>query len=293
MKKVLITGANGYIGGYLQNVLRERYHIVSTDIQDANIKDYFSCDLLNRSGVSGLINNVLPDVIVHCAGTKDIFGCEKDPGMAYKINVETTKNLIDSIDGSRTKFIFLSSDYVFRGDRGGYSEKDIPDPKTVYGKTKLICEKYIQDIPYYTICRTANVYGEGNKFFSFILDSLRDNKVIDVYNDSYFSPTYIGDLSDMISIVIGQDISGILHTAGRERISRYDFALKIAEYFGLNTELIKSAFKPKDSPIADDSSLDVSMAMETFGIRFMGIDEGLVKVMSKVYGKISPQSTQS
>lgn len=266
MKKVLITGAKGYIGGYLENALKERFLTMPTDIP---------CDLLLKSNVHNILNRYFPDVIVHCAGTKDLFSCEKDPQTAYRINVETTKNLADAIDGVEVKFVFLSSDYVFSGDKGMYREEDIPSPKTVYGKTKLVCEKYIQNLSNYTICRTANVYGEGNKFFSFILDSLKDGKAVDVYNDSFFSPTYIGDLAEMVSVIITKDISGLLHTAGPDRISRYDFAKRIAKYFGLDAGLIHPVHRPKDSPIANDTSLDVNISMEKLGMRFMGIDEGL------------------
>lgn len=275
MKKVLITGANGYIGSYLKNALKDQFHIVTTDMQDSVIKDYFPCDLLDKSSVAGLINKISPEVIVHCAGTKDLFGCERDPDLAYKINVDTTKNLIDSLNSEKTHFVFLSSDYVFKGDKGRYSEGDIPEPGTLYGKTKLMCEEYIQGLRNYTICRTANVYGEGSKFFSFILNSLKKNKAIEVYHDSYFSPTYIGNLSDIIGAVIRKNIRGILHTAGKERIDRYNFAVKIAKCFNHDTKLVKSASKPKNSPIADDSSLCVSMSEDKVGIKFTGIDEGL------------------
>lgn len=275
MKKVLITGANGYIGRYLENSLNADYNILTTDIQDIAKKDYFICDLTNKADVDTLLEEVVPDVIVHCAGTKDLFGCEKDREKAYKINVDTTKNIGDVIRDKRIKFIFLSSDYIFSGDKGMYKEDDKPNPGTVYGRTKLACEEYIKTLANYTICRTASVYGMGSKFFGFILDSLKDNKPLDMYDDAYFSPTYIGNLSNMIECVIKKEIIGILHTAGPEKVSRYEFALRIAKNFRLNTRLIRSVHKPKDSPIANDSSLDVNISMKKLGIRFIGINEGL------------------
>lgn len=272
MKKVLITGANGYIGGYLRKSLKDSYDVIATDVHG---EDYLLCDLVDRDSVYSLLKKILPDIIIHCAGTRDLVGCEKDPGNAHKINVETTKNIVDAIDGKNIKFIFLSSDYVFSGMRGWYREDDIPDPKTVYGKNKLECEKYIKGLQDYTICRTASVYGEGNKFFGFIFNSLKKGERIDVYNDSYFSPTYIGNLAEIINAVIEKDIHGVLHTAGRDRINRYAFAVKIAEFFNLDTSLIRPAIKPKDNPIADDSSLDVVASMDKIGIKFLGIEEGL------------------
>jgi dTDP-4-dehydrorhamnose reductase len=254
--KVLITGINGYIGSnlrkYLQNNGFEVYGVTSKESNDPKI---FQADITNAQQIFNIINGIRPDIIVHTAAISSLKTCEENKQLAMKINVEATRNLVNSVIhiNPDIKFIFLSSDYVFDGRRGSYKEDDPVNPMTFYGKTKALSEKDIKNnLKNYIICRTAAVFGRGGKFFNFIINALQQDKVIDVYEDAFFSPTYIDYLLDSLKELINIDFKGIIHITEGERISRYDFALLIAEILGKDKSLIRPIRLPENELIAKD-----------------------------------------
>jgi len=278
-KKILITGGSGYIGRNLIDNLQNKYYVYSIGRRFLNLKNYFVCDITNNDNLKKIIVQIQPDVVIHCAGISNLVFCEKHPDITWEVNFEGTKNLIKTLKsfGLEVKFIFLSSDYVFNGKTGNYKEDDIPSPITVYGKVKYEIEKLIQqEFSNYTICRTANVYGNGGgSFFNFVIDNLKCNKKIEIFEDTFFTPTQINNLIEMIDLIVTKDIRGILHTVGAERINRYNFAKKIARRFNLNDNLIIPTSRPSNSLIAYDSSLNSEKTQRLLGIKFLTIDEGL------------------
>ena len=152
-----------------------------------------------------------------------------------KVNVETTRNLIDAIlkIDQNVKFVFLSSDYVFDGQRGNYREEDDINPQTVYGKTKALSETDIKErLENFVICRTANVYGRGGNFFNFVLGALEQNRSVDVFDDAFFTPTYIDYLLDSLKALIEMDFKGIIHVGWASTFVSLRFRLKNGGNFG-------------------------------------------------------------
>lgn len=279
MDTILITGSNGYIGTYLRNYfIKKGYDTFGLDLYNNNSKNKYQCDLNNKDQLKTILNKLKPDIIIHTVGLSSLDKCERDPEHAYQINTVTTQNIIHQIkeDIPETGLIFLSTDYVFDGKKGGYKETDKTSPETVYGKTKLEAEAIIKNsIKNYAICRTANVYGHGGNFFNFVLTSLKQGVSIDVFSDTFFSPTYIGNLVEMINSIIEKKITGVFHTAGCEAINRYDFAKKIAEAYQKDIRLINSIKKPHDSLLADNVSLDISFTQKKIDVKSFDIREGL------------------
>jgi len=258
--KVLITGVNGYIGSNLRNYLQnngfEVYGITSKESNDPKI---FQAEITNAQQIFNILNKIRPEIIVHTAAISSLNMCEENKQLAIKVNVEVTRNFINSIThvNPDIKFVFFSSDYVFDGGRGSYREDDPVNPTTFYGKTKAISEEEIKNnLKNYIICRTAAVFGRGGKFFNFIVNALQQNRVINVYEDAFFSPTYIDYLLDSLKELINIDFKGIIHITEGERLSRYDFALLVAEALGKDKSLIKPIKLPENELIAKDSSLD-------------------------------------
>lgn len=236
------------------------------------------CDISDQNALNSIINRLKPGIIIHTAGLSSLEKCEKEEKTAYRINTEGTNNIINAMQNfvPQSKLIFLSTDYVFDGSRGMYKEEEIPNPVTVYGKTKLKAENSIMDnLKNHAICRTANVYGRGGNFFNYILSSLDSNTVIKVFQDAFFSPTCIDNLLEMITMIIEKDQTGLFHTAGSERINRYNFAKKIAKAFKKDENLITEAKRPADSLIAFDLSLSIEKTRQRLGIDFFDITRGL------------------
>jgi dTDP-4-dehydrorhamnose reductase len=288
MKRLLLTGARGYIGRYLEDFFSKKYQVISLDMAPSSqsggrYQNYCFCDLRDYASLNELMIREEPDIVIHCAGIKDLSACETNPEEAYRINFGGTRNLIKSIIDQSLRSIFLSTDYVFSGERGNYSENDKTEPKTVYGRTKLEAEKVIREkCSNFAICRTSSVYGKGSSFFEFILSSLDAGREVEVYDNAYFSPTCIFNLVQMIDRILEKRVIGIFHTAGSEEISRYMFAKKIARVFGKDESLVRGVHKPEQSPIARNSSLNVERTRSVLGIESWDISKGLEFLKAKM-----------
>lgn len=260
-KKILITGAEGYVGSNLKKYFSKDYSIFSLShkIGKNQKKNVFEADITDLKAVEKVIKKVTPDVLIHTAAVSNLSECEKNNDLAFAVNFSGTKNIVDTINkfNLKTKLIFFSSDYVFDGEKGNYKEEDIPNPKTVYGKSKLQAEEYIKNqLEDYIICRTANIYGRGGNFFNFIVDSLNKNKKIELFNEVFYTPTYIDYLLDCLKLLIEKDFKGLIHIAGPERVSRFEFAKELMTIFNQRQDLISPTKQPQGGLVAKDSSLN-------------------------------------
>lgn len=278
--KILITGSCGFIGSNLLEYLNNKnFNVFGIDVKDKKEKKYFNIDLTNANQTKKIIDKIKPDVIIHTVGLSSLKACDENPALAQKINVVTTKNIADTLKNKSCKLIFISSDYVFAGTKGNYKENDLKKPQTVYGKNKLEAENYIQkNLTDYTICRTANVYGNGGgNFFNFILENLEKKQKLFIYQDTFFTPTHINDLLKSFEIIIHNDLKGIYHLIGSSKESRYTFSQKIAKYFNQDKKLIIPINKPKDDPASLDCSLNNKFAAKILKYRFLSTDTALKK----------------
>ncbi|MBS7622851.1 dTDP-4-dehydrorhamnose reductase [Candidatus Bathyarchaeota archaeon] len=266
MKKVLVTGSSGLLGGKLVKVLHDEYEVVPTHNTESLFHGSIRMDIVDGDEVSRVIEESSPDIVVHAAAETNVDKCETNKDWAWSVNVLGTKNVAEACVKFGAKLIFISTDYVFDGSKGLYREDDEANPINHYGLTKLKGEElvrgYCQDS---TIVRPSVVYGWHTRklnFATWVIDSLRNRKRIPVAEDHYNSPTLADDLSEIISLMIKRKLCGVYHTAGAERASRYEFALKIAETFGLDRSLISPvrmvdvgawiALRPRDSSLCVD-----------------------------------------
>lgn len=283
--KILITGSQGYLGKNLVAYSKDlKYNVFGLDITEIKKKNYQKIDITRKKELEKTIKKIKPEVIIHLAALHNLKACQTEPKKSYAINCQSVKDIVYIIKKNKlnTKLIFLSSDYVFRGDQGHYTEADQPDPQTVYGQNKFEAEQaIIKNLKNYLIIRTAAIFGRGgNNFFNFIVDSLKYNHEIEVYNDTFFTPTYIDDLLKTIDIIIKYNHIGILHVAGNSIESRYTFAKKIAKYLGEDIQLIQPVKSPKDQIILTNSTLANSATQIKLGIKFLDTDSAL-----KIYRK--------
>ena len=283
MKKVLVTGASGLLGGKLVNLLSQDYEVTPTHNTDALHHNSMRMNIVDGDGVSRVLVEVCPDVVVHTAAETNVDKCEASKEWAWSINAEGTRNIAEACIDIGARLVYVSTDYVFDGYKGLYSEDDQANPINYYGFTKLEGEGFVRGLcEDFIIARTSVLYGWHQRklnFATWVIDSLRNQKPIPVAEDHYNSPTLADDLAEIISRMVGRNAGGVYHTAGGERVSRYEFALKIAETFGLDRSLV-SPVKMGDlkSWIAKrprDSSLCVDKLQEEIGIQPLDLTEAL------------------
>ncbi len=261
--KILVTGASGLLGKKLIDILEKNDYKTYGTYNKTKKDNFYQLDVTDKEEVNSSIKKLKPDIIIHSAAYTDVDGCEKNKKLAFKVNVEGTKNIANACTNNNCKMVYISTDYVFDGKKGFYKEKDSTNPIGYYGLTKLKGEGVVTDICNdYLICRTSVLYGLGkNNFVKWLINSLKDNKEVNIVVDQYVNPTYNLDLSEQILALIKNNKKGIFHTAGADRINRYDFSKILAKVFDFDEDLIKSC-EMKDmnwiAPRAKDTSFDVS-----------------------------------
>jgi len=242
MKKVLITGAGGQLGSSIEledfiMITTSRFHndAVESPTIDADL------DITNEYQVKTIIAENDPDIIVHLAAMTNVDGCELNPDQAYEVNVRGTVNLLNHFNG---KFVLLSTDYVFDGNEGPYSENDTVNPKNVYGKTKLEAERKVREFSAdWLILRTNVVWNIGGKykasFVDWLVEELDEGNQVRIVTDQWNNPTHTEDLGCVINELLKHDASGLYHYGSAEVLNRYDFARLIANIYNLDENLIK------------------------------------------------------
>lgn len=224
MQKVLILGAQGMLGHDLVEVFSREYDVTGLDIEDL--------DITRQGATRKTIKELSPDVVINAAGYTDVDGCEKKINKAFAVNGQGAKNVAKGCWDIGSKLIYLSTDYIFDGAKGSpYREDDAPNPQNIYGESKLMGERYIEEIlDDYVIVRTQWLYGKhGRNFVETILALAEERDRIEVVHDQQGSPTYTADLSRAIATLVSRNLRGIFHVSNSGSCSWYDFALEIVQ----------------------------------------------------------------
>lgn len=247
-EKILIIGSNGMLGQRLVEHVHnlDEYELITASYEANSYfdyADYTSIDISNETAVKELIKNTNPNYIVNTAAYTNVDKSEVEKEVAKGINVLGVKYIAQAAKEIGAHFVHISSDYVFNGNNGPYSEEDSTDPVGYYGLTKLYGEKeIINALKKYSIIRTNVLYGPAKfgrpDFVKWVYSSLKDKKQIKIVTDQINNPTYIDDLVSAIYSLIEKNIYGIYNIGGKEFLNRYEFTLKIADFFGLDKELI-------------------------------------------------------
>ena len=226
MKQVLVTGANGQLGKSIKRISLnfKELKFVFTDVADL--------DITNSEEVNTFFESNALDYCINCAAYTAVDKAEEEVEKAYLINATAVKNLAEACQKTGVVLIHISTDFVFDGTKSTpYTEEDTPNPLSVYGKSKLKGEEYVQEIcDRHFIVRTSWLYSEyGNNFVKTMLRLAETRKQISVVNDQIGSPTYAGDLAEFSLKVISSESTayGLYHYSNLGAISWYDFAVEI------------------------------------------------------------------
>jgi dTDP-4-dehydrorhamnose reductase len=245
--RLLITGASGLYGSRLaQLALAKNFEVYSSDIQSLTVYGTFvKLDISERAQVVEAFKNIKPDVVVHAASLTDVDKCELNKALAWKVNVDGTKNIVESTEKTGSFLIYISTDYVFSGEKGCYVESDACDPANYYGLTKLLAEEIVQTQTEYFIARPSVIYGSTPaagkvNFALWLIETLRKRERVKIITDQWNTPTLNTNLAEMTLEVIERRLTGTYHLSGATRVSRVEFAEQIADEFGLDKGLIDS-----------------------------------------------------
>tara|TARA_B100001175_G_C19514272_1_gene646135 strand:- start:6194 stop:7018 length:825 start_codon:yes stop_codon:yes gene_type:complete len=265
VKKILVIGASGFVGNYLFSQLKvnKKYITSGTRYKSLN-KNLIAIDYKNLTNFSSILSRTNPDIIIWTAGIKDIKLLEENFSIAERNNIKPIEIIVEFQQKSikKIQFIFISSDYVFNGDKGNYNEKDYANPDTNYGKSKLIAEKIIQEkSELYSIIRVGAILGKGSQFWDWLIYELTNSKVINLY-DEIFSPTPIETLFLAVQRCIEMSLNGIFHISGDKKISRYELGLETKSLLSNCKTLVRKVKKNPQKAI--DRSLKRSSEFNDF-----------------------------
>ena len=278
MKKILIVGASGFIGNRLFKKLIDNpnYELKGTSLNTQN--DIFeTLDINNLEQTNILLNKFNPEIIIWCAGNKNLSETEQSLKNTINVNFESIKGIEDYLNKfSYTHFIFLSSDYIFDGVKGNFKVNDKANPKTFYGISKLMAEQYIiKKFPLFSIVRTSAVIGKGSVFFDWLNNCVVNKKKTSLYTNN-FTPTPLDFLIRQIEYLFEKETSGTYNICGNQTLSRYDIGLIISKYYGINPIFLKKE-RDENNSFQKDLSLVPFLVIE----ENINLEEEILKELYK------------
>ncbi len=240
--KIYITGILGMLS---EDIIKAFYNDVNK-IYGCDIKKskYSQIDITDYDKLEADILKIKSDVIIHTACLIDTERCQKDQDFAYKVNVNGTKNIVEIVKTNKLKckIVYISTHAIYEGIVGNYKEDEVNDNQVnYYSRTKYLAEKEIEKYSNHLILR-VNIFGFGkadksNNYAEYVMDCLISGKEFNAYDDIYFNPLYTSIFANCLPFIL--DKTGIYNIGARNSMSKFDFALKLAEMFGYNQSLVK------------------------------------------------------
>ncbi len=291
--KILVTGANGFLGYYLtESLLRKSYQVIATGKGPSRLPfetlenfTYAEMDFTDPFQVHDIFERHRPGIVIHAGAISKVDECEMNQWEAYRVNTESTVTLLFNAEESKSFFFFISTDFVFDGERGMYKEDDQPNPVNFYGKTKLEAENAVKEYAHdWAIVRTVLVYGKPqlnrSNILTVVKEKLEKGERYNVVDDQVRTPTYVGDLVDGIITILERKAKGIYHLSGPDIWTPYQMAIRTAEYLDLDSSLINRVTaagftQPGKRP--PKTGFNIDKAKRLLGYNPIPFEEGLRK----------------
>lgn len=292
--KTLLIGADGLLGSYWlkkHTEIAPSEKIVGTSRRTRNSDEKVFLDLAQLAGSDfhSLIQSLNPQLVVYVAGVTNVDECERNKELALDMNAKIPAMMAEKCHQNKVKFIYISTDHLF-GDRGSFFSENEPTVLVnYYARTKKTAEDMIlSNHPLALVIRT-NFYGKSittkPSFTDWIENNLREGKEIKLSEDIYFNPVFMGDLVAVSQRLLDKDQNGIFHVASDERVSKYEFGISYAKFFGLNTELIKPYREtecPREVRRPCEMTLSNEKTVNVTGLKLGKISDGFERMKQEI-----------
>ena len=292
MEKILLTGSNGFIShSIIKQLLNKGYFVIATS-KGENRREhhghqfsYTPLDFTNPEAINETFKKYTPSIVIHCGALSKPDDCEQNKPLAYQVNVKGTIDLLSAAQRYSCFFIFLSTDFVFNGQRGMYQEDDEISPVNYYGLTKALAEEEVRKYAFnWSIARTVLVYGktfgERPNIITNTAMALKRRDPLKIFNDQVRTPTYVEDLAGGILGIIEKKATGIFHLSGQDILTPFEMAVSVARYLQLDETLIKPVkegdfLQAAKRPLK--TGFNISKAKEKLDYTCLSFAEGLKK----------------
>jgi dTDP-4-dehydrorhamnose reductase len=275
---MLVTGGSGYLGRWVAEIAQSQWEVTATYTTHPGRLDevaWQQLDVRNRSAVQHLVHEVKPRVIVHTAALNPGQGDDFEG-----VNVAGTANVAAAAAATEARLIHVSTDLVFDGRSGKYTEQDSPRPVNDYGRSKARAEEAVAASgAEAVIVRTSLIYGwrpTTARAAQWMIDALNKGETIRLWEDEMRCPIWVESLAAAIVELAGHDYVGPLHIAGAQSMSRYEFGVALLRFYGISTDSVVGVPSPKDSTRPLNCTLDSSLANRLLSTPLPGVDEVLV-----------------
>lgn len=294
MKRIMVTGSNGLLGQKITDLSLQdpEIELIATSVGPNRYPlkagyTYEELDVLDSQRLDELVMKYHPDAIVHTAAMTNVDACEHDRDKCYALNVKSVENLIEVCQRKDIQLIHLSTDFIFDGEDGPYTEEAKANPLSYYGETKLESEILLQNSScHWAILRTIIVYGIVNdmsrtNIVLWAKAALEKGEPINVVDDQWRMPTLAEDLAQCCLLAVKKNAKGIFNASGKDLMSILEIVERVADYYGLDKTLInpitseslnQAAKRPKKTGfILDKTRRELGYEPHSFeeGIAFM------------------------
>jgi dTDP-4-dehydrorhamnose reductase len=297
-KRILITGANGLLGQKLVGLLLQQPHIelIATGRGENRLPVtegyvYYSLDITRSEEVNEVMERAKPDVVIHTAAMTNVDQCESEKEACWAQNVTAVEYLINACKTQGAFLLHLSTDFIFDGKEGPYTEEAEANPLSFYGWSKLAAEHLVRHSTIrWAIARTVLVYGiahdmSRSNIILWVKNSLENGKAIQVVTDQWRTPTLAEDLAMGCFLIADKEAEGVFNLSGKDFLTPYEMAIQTADYFGLDKALISPAdsttfTQPAKRPARTGFMLD--KAHDLLGYNPHRFQEGIALVASQL-----------
>lgn len=297
--KVLVTGSNGLLGQKLIELLVGKSNVSLVGVSRGGNRSliqegykYIPCDFMEPNALAQVLEQEQPDGIIHTAALTNVDACETQLAECQRLNVDLVQEIVDWVKGKPCHLVHLSTDFVFDGENGPYSEEDELAALSQYGKSKEISERIVKEagLTHWAIARTIIVYGvcaemSRSNLVLWATQAAAQNKPLTIVNDQFRSPTLAEDLAQGCWSILDKKASGIYHLGGPETASVYDLVCQVFAVFGGDVSLLKSSSsaelgQPANRP--PRTGLIIDKARKDLDYQPLSFKEGLERVKTQL-----------